>query len=325
MRRALFIFCWLFLLCAVSAVHRADAKDEIDDFFVGARAGRLTGSTVYHISLNDGISSVDSELEFPLETVLAGLALGYARQDRSGRSNVKLSFSWLENIDSGSGVVKDSDWLSDDLDVQEVGSVHPGKDIYSESDMELEARLIEARAVFHQRVRETLELGPMAGYKYQHFKYDVRDVNQVGYGPYAPFYTGSVMGLVATYEVEYHILYIGLSADYRAPSFTATAGLAFAPAVFVEDRDDHILRSKLSTATGTGFAYLASLGANWELLQRRDLGISFGINGEYLRISTRGTQDQLFYAGTFAGETYSLDDKITSQQTLVAGNLAFHF
>jgi outer membrane protease len=324
MKKTLFLFS-AFLLFSAPAGRCADAKDENNDFFVAAQAGRLSGNTLYHMSVASGVSSVDSELEFPLQTGLAGIKLGYAAQDRPGRSRVKLALSWLQNTDSGSGSVKDSDWLSNDQDILEVGSPHPGKDIYSESDMELKARLIEVQAVFGQRLGKTVEIGPMAGFKYQQFKYDVSDVNQVGYGPYAASYTGSVAGPVATYEVEYQMFYVGLSADFRAPSFTATAGLAFAPAVVAEDRDDHILRSKLSTGKATGFAYLASLGADWDLLLSRDLNVTFGINGEYLRISTQGTQDQTFYAGANAGESYSLDDKITSEQLLLTGNLAFHF
>lgn len=326
MNKIIFIFfCWIFFLSVVPVVHSAGANDENADFFVAAQAGRLGGSTKYHISLASGVTSVDSELEFPLQTDVAGIKMGYAWPDPRGGSTIKFMLSWLQNTDNGSGIVKDSDWLSNDLDIAEVGAAHPGKDIYSESGMTLKARLIEVQAVFNQRVGETFEVGPMAGYTYQQFKYDVHDVNQVGYGPYAFLYTGSIAGLAATYEVEYHMLYAGVSADFRAPFFTATAGIAFAPIVFAEDRDDHILRSKLSTGTGTGVAYLASLGMNWELLQRRDLAVAFGINGEYRWISTEGTQDQHYYAGPYTGETDSVNDEISSSQVLLTGNLAFHF
>jgi len=229
----------------------------------------------------------------------------------------------MKNLDNGSGKVEDSDWMTNDIDVIEVGSAHPGKDLYSESDMQLKADIIELRAVFSRDIGSKASIGPMAGFKYQKFSYDISNVNQVGYGPYnTPTYTVSVPGLVGTYEVAYDIFYVGISGDFKSGEvFTATAQAAIAPFAQAEDRDDHILRSKLSTCTAAGIAYFLSLGAQWKLSRVWTTGIT----GEYLNISTEGTQHQYFYGGSLRGTAYDIADKITSQQLSLAANISLKF
>jgi hypothetical protein len=149
-------------------------------------------------------------------------------------------------------------------------------------------------------------------------------VNQVGYGPYAASYTGSVSGLVGTYKVTYNILYFGVSADLKAAAEDTVAGTArigFAPVALAEDTDDHILRYKISNTTTSGQAFLASLGTEWKI--SRDALLQ--IEGEYLRIFTEGTQYQFFYAGPDAGLRISVPDKLDSAQLSLAARLIFRF
>ncbi len=53
----------------------------------------------------------------------------------------------------------------------------------------------------------------MLGYRYQHFKYDVSDTNQIGIGTYAPLFTGSIPGKTLKYKVAYSLPYFGLNSD----------------------------------------------------------------------------------------------------------------
>ncbi len=57
-----------------------------------------------------------------------------------------------------------------------------------------------------------------------------------------------------------------------------------------------------------GEAYLASVGLDWVFLPQWILGGSF----EYVDIDTTGRQYQGFYGGPSAGNTYEVDDRITS-------------
>lgn len=289
---------------------------------LGPTIGYLNGDTTYHISYYSGPSGIESELEFPLKTVMAGIAWIY-RSERSGRNaGFILNARWLTNLDNGTGKMKDSDWLTDDLDIVEVGSAHPGKDIYSESDIQLKATVIDLNVTLDSKRKSKWHIMPIFGYKYQNFQFDVSNTYQVGYGPYAPGYTGFIPGKTLDYEITYNIFYIAATSRIVSnDSFTADLKLGFSPYTKADDRDDHILRAKLSTANTDGYAYLAELNAKWNMSEYW----WFNLRGEYLNISTTGQQFQYFYAGPDAGLAFSVDDKITSLQWFISAFLEHKF
>ena len=86
--------------------------------------------------------------------------------------------------------------------------------------------------------------------------------------------------------------------------------LSFAYSDWAEarDRDDHVLRYKLSEADCQGQAYLINVDLEWNFLPQWVLGL----DAEYMDIETTGKQHQRFYAGTYVGTTYEVDDRITS-------------
>jgi outer membrane protease len=191
-----------------------------------------------------------------------------------------------------------------------VGTAHPGKDIYSESDISLTANIIDARASFNIWPSERLAFGPLFGLLYQKFQFDASNVHQVGYGPYASGYTGNVPGRVLTYEVTYTIPYLGIHMELPLSSkFQANLDLGYSPFASAEDKDNHILRKKLSTAKTSGSAALAAITAQWDIEDNYFLMV----RGQYLAINTSGTQTQTFYDST-GGVYTGIDDKIKSKQ-----------
>ena len=280
----------------------------------GFTLGYMTGMTLYHISSYDTSGSgVESELEFPLNTMLFGIAGSHRSAGWEERGGFQFDYRWLMNLGDGSGKMKDSDWLTDDLDIFLVGSANPGLDIYSESDIDLKAMLIDLRLSYDMWSNEQWHIGPLVGLVYEKFSYDVRNVNQVGYGPYAASYSGSVPGLVLTYEVTYTIPVVGLrSVLLSGPTFEAQLDLGYSPWVSAEDTDDHLLRLKRSEASTKGNAILATVSAQWET--GKDSYLS--LRGQYLKTETKGTQSQVFYDGS--GISFSgIDDRIDSEQTTV--------
>jgi outer membrane protease len=128
-----------------------------NDVTLGVGVGHLTGNTLYHISAYDATGGIESELEFPLKTFLLGLEYGYVGRNARGQDALKIGVQWYTNIDRGSGKLKDSDWLTDNFDIQappsppnppNSGFPHPGLDIYSESDIDLKANIIDLRASY---------------------------------------------------------------------------------------------------------------------------------------------------------------------------------
>lgn len=270
----------------------------------------LEGDTTYHITFPGG----ESELEFPLRTFLIGPKIGWGYKNQQDQDKFQLNIEWLTNIGHGSGKIKDSDWMG--------GDGHPGLDVYSESDIKLRANIVNVNAIYNFWPIKNLAIGPMVGYVFQQFKYDVSNLNQVGYGPHAPIATGYTPGKVGDYKVTYHIPYFGLNSDLLfGNKFQAKMELGYTPWALAKDRDDHILRYKLSKGDTDGYAYLANLNANWNFLP--DLFLTIG--GEYMRIHTTGTQNQSFYAGPFVGWTGDVDDKITSSQWFLSVVVTYRF
>ena len=277
---------------------------------VGLQSAYFKGDTTYHIDFPGGAS----ELEFPLKTFLLGPNVGLSYKNKQNQEKFRLNVKWLTNIDDGSGKMKDSDWID--------GDGHSGLDIYSESKIKLKANIIDVNLIYNFWPIKQLSIGPMLGYKYQNFAYDVTDLNQVGYGPYDPGFTGSVSGNVLDYKVTYHIPYFGLSSDILlGKKFQANIKLGYAPWASAKDRDDHILRYKISEGDTDGYAYYANLNANWNFLPHWFLGVG----GEYMKIHTTGTQHQYFYAGPLVGITYDVDDIITSEQWLFSTMVTYMF
>jgi outer membrane protease len=312
------IMTCLLLLPALSGNAALPAGQDSGDGIFGISLGYLTGNTLYHISSYDATGGVESELEFPLKTPLFSVAGGYIGRDRKGREEFRVTFQWITNIGDGSGQMKDSDWFTDSVDISLVGATHQGLDIYSTSDITLRANILDLRGSYNAWRSKEVSIGPFGGILYQRFEYDASNANQVGYGPYAPVYTGFILGPVLTYDVTYVIPYAGIHAALLAlRNFTAVAELGFSPIVSASDEDDHLLRGKVAKGSTTGTAFLATLSAQWDL-KNED---SILLQGQYLKIDTSGTQTQTWYRaeGSIPAGTVvtGINDKITSQQTSV--------
>lgn len=275
-----------------------------------ATGGHISGNATYYITSYKGTSGIESELEFPLNNSLLGIegSLHY-RNPNNGQDEAKLIIGWYTNISDYAGKLKDSDWLSNDLDIVLTGSAHSGKDIYSESDAELRANIIDVRYVYNFYSTKNLDIGSVIGYKYQKFEYNASNVDQIGYGPYVSYQTVSVLGPVLDYEVEHSIPYLGLSAEVLSGNrFRLNVRAVYSPRTWAHDRDDHLLRYKLSKGDCEGNAYFITMNANWKFSSNWLLQIG----GEYTGINTEGTQYQEFYAGSHVGESYTVEDKISS-------------
>lgn len=289
--------------------------------FLGFDAGYLYGDTTYHISDYVGTSGIESELEFPLQAPLAGVTFGFGRSSMRSETPFSLQATWRTNLGAGYGKMKDSDWLTDDIDIFLVGTANPGKDIYSESEIELTANIIDVRMAYAFHPSRSSAISPLVGYLRQNYEYDVMNTNQVGYGPYAPGYTGFVAGKTLAYEITYTLPYAGLQLDLIGDTFSLRLEAVYSPDATAEDRDDHILRYKLSTAKADGDMIGGQLLAEWAAGN----AVTIGLSGCYMRISTTGIQTQMFYAGPYAGWTAAINDKITSSQASGFLSVSFGF
>lgn len=274
---------------------RADEGFELE---VSARAAYLGGDTSYEISATDGSSSIRSRLEFPIQGAAAGLHASAAKA--SGRGWWVLELTGLHTLGESAGAIgtmRDSDWIDGPAETSEVGSRHDGLDVFSTSRASLTALVLDLRAARELSLTPSLRIAPLAGVLYQRFAYTVRDLTQVGYGPWYPA-TASVPGEVATYEVSYVVVYAGARGAVSAGPVTAALDVWLSPFAFAHDADDHLLRSKRSSTDATGLAAQARSEVRLALGGRDALGLE----GSVVVISTSGTQTQRFYAGPNQGQ-----------------------
>jgi outer membrane protease len=271
----------------------------------------LSGHTTYRIEGASPAGSVVSELGFSL----AGLAAGLEAQlgTKVGeRSRLVFRLQAVASVGGSTGTLEDSDWLEGAPEIAEVGgAAHPGLDIYSRSVAELEAVIVDARVAWEGWRAAGFLVAPMAGLLYQRFAYDVRDAEQVGYGPYAPLYTGTIPGRVIDYRVSYHVPYAGARATTAGRRLTGSAELWVSPLALANDRDDHLKRWRLSTTVASGTAWQGSVAARLAL-GRRDF---LEAHASLTQIGASGTQRQRFYAGPYAGRRLSIGSEITSSRT----------
>jgi hypothetical protein len=298
------------LLLAAQPAAGGDPAAPVWELELAVPVAVLGGHTTYRIEGADATSSVASELAFDLGGFLGGVEARVAAPGTSEGSRLVFRLGVLHSLGGSTGTLEDSDWLDGAVEATEVGAAHPGLDIYSESDAELDALVVDARIGWEGWRAAGVLVSPVAGLLVQRFEYEVRDLHQVGYGPYAPLYTGAVPGSVLDYRVTYTVPYVGVRAARAAGPLSGWVELWGSPAADASDRDDHLLRGKLSTSEASGTAWQGSAAVRVALGARDFLEAQ----GSITRVSATGTQHQRFYAGPNAGLAISIDSEITSSR-----------
>jgi len=336
-----------FLLCCMAHIYAGAV--EIDQpkatAFLGKdwslemalKSGYVQGDTTYKITFLGGAS----ELEFPLRHSLLGfeVALGHKGFGPEKEFPGRLVLNWAFNTTTEKGKMEDSDWIDNDVafftDLGVPGSAHAGKDIYSESNAKLKANIVDISYVFdldnvptRSRDPEEKPLGAtsfgkpkmtisaMVGYRTQKFEYEISDTVQVGYGPYAPYFTGNVPGKTLEYRVRYKFPYLGAKVEAMLKDQTrGSFYLGFSNWVTARDLDDHILRRKIAKADCTGSAFIMGLGLQWVV--KPEWFIQFDTS--LLQIDTDGIQKQIWYGDDPAssgfddtGSSVKVKDEITA-------------
>jgi len=279
----------------------------------------MDGDTTYTITGSDFLYAGDrgkSELEFPIDTNFVKLGI---HTNLMERIDLSLDYSW--SVDDDAGTMKDTDWSS------RIGS-YPY--VISKSDSEIDAKEwnFDAKYMLKQidlqdnNFLDTLKIYVGGGYKHQEFDYDIKNVNKTS--AYFTSFNGSTQGKVLDYEVEYDVWYIScyLNLINSKKNIDFSIGFEYGPDVDVEDKDDHILRSKLSTASGDGTYYKFAAGVSWAFWQ--DFTASVYYN--HIDFDTDGTQNQYFYDGAYKGLTYSnIDWESDSSQDIFGVKVTYFF
>jgi outer membrane protease len=296
--------------------------------------GLLGGDSTYTIggAVSDNRGNFDrlwdpiSELKWPLDVVLASLG----GQAEIGRFSLLGEIS--KNVTSDAGLMEDSDWgVYYDLSGRNPLFGPSSKDIFSTSSTDLDALIadVRGRCAVWRGARFSAALG--LGFRYQKFSIVASNLHQYSptfeaYGldsvfPSDPF-AADVHGPALDYEVTYTIPYAELSGRYRFGTLLSLeASLGYSPLVAARDRDDHLLRAKLSEGSDNGSAWLVDLSLR--LQASRHWFVTAGASG--LFIDTSGTQQQSFYGGENVGYRATIEQTITSSQLCGSLEVGYSF
>jgi hypothetical protein len=285
------------LLLLLTALGPAASAQKQVDFSLGSAAALMFGHTTYDLELREGEPALLSKLEFPLDVLTAGIE---ARWDISGREKRRtvVTLSGLTNISAPRSLMADGDY-------DEYAGYPPWLWSYTESDVAMRSLFASAAVARSLFSADGLALFARAGYHFQYIYQEALNYSgwQVVWNDTTSewlVYLVSYPDTALTYTIFYHLASLGALAEVRlAPRLHLEANAAFL-AVLASDRDDHLLRTKLSTATGAGAGYLAGLALRYRF-RDRDGSPYLGLSAELLGLRVRTSQTQKWYADT-AGE-----------------------
>jgi outer membrane protease len=293
-------------------------------FDISAGLERYSGFTQYtiggRVELPDGtvgyVQFPLSELKFQLDVFMLFLDFKAAIFDK-----LLISINGKTNINRDSGTMEDSDW---GVWYQEgyPWASPTTLDIYSESDAELRAYILNSKLLYRVLQSSQFTFGVGLGFLFQRFDFEIHNTTQwypsyEVYSSYLPIdysYTYYMPGRVLTYVVDYYIPYFELALVYMIKGNIGILGsIEISPYTWAEDLDDHILRSKKGRGESEGTYASCSLGGRYVFTQ--DLYLEIGIH--YRVIMTEGEQVQTRYANTPEGppgRIATIQNKLKSDQ-----------
>jgi len=205
---------------------------------------------------------------------------------------------------------------------------------YTESNVAMRSLFASAGVARRLLSAGAVELFAEAGYRFQYIYQEALDYSgwQLTWNETTSeweVYLVSYPDTALTYRVFYHLASLGGLAHIGiAPRLEIGAQASFL-AVLASDKDDHVLRTKLSTAVGAGIGYLAGLSVRYRF---HDRGGSpyLDLSAELLGARVRTTQTQEWYADTAGepppGTVYTgIPHIITSTQGRITLQLGRHF
>jgi len=291
-------------------------------FGFGPTAKTIQGYSTYRIefvedisSLGLGISSVPgaSELRFPISGYFGGGQVSWygKSKDQARHDVIRFTLDWYTHASGSRGRMRDSDWFDNPLT--------PGRGIYSESRVGLGGGGVDGRLVYNAlSFGDIVFTGPMLGIKYEKFQFKCSDLEQIGNGLLASYFTSTVAGPDIDYTVKSYIPYLGWSTDiFFDDQYNLQLAGGYSSLVDVRDRDDHILIPKIMQAHCTGSAALVDGKFTWDIDPHWQLSTTI----QYLYITTSGHQIQTYADGSQA----PVDDQIKSTQLAIDAGLTYRF
>lgn len=292
------------MVCFVVA---AFARDEAG-VSVEAIGAMGAGETAYEISASSGGDTIKSRLEFPLDGTYVGADARFNMGGQiAGVKNVTFGAKFLTNISDPSEDMNDYDWANGRL----VGD--------TASDTEARSMLLELYCKGDILTQRSIIIRGIAGFRHDDYAFEIYGLDGIYLPPYGD---GSRVfmpsdNLVLTYDMTHDWVYGGIEGELTLSDyFYLEANMAMGIG-YIEDRDDHVLRGKVSEAEFVSFSVKAAAHVIWYITDPTAptrFYVKAGVEG--LSMVATGEQDQSFEGDdlTYKG----IDDEI--EMTFVTGN-----
>ena len=291
------------------------------------------GTSSYFLDVNDGSYGIQSLLEFPLDSVYVGAEARLALPEQ----NIRLGLRLLTTLGAPRGLMYDYDWDYQVGDPPIPFSYTESNLKYRSFDLDLTGDLLLLEGGYRR-------LYLRGGYRFLAAHQLITDYEGWQYRideEYDPDWDTDTteeylrVGIASNqdaidYLILFHIASVGLRAETEFPR-SIRLGIEGAPlGGFFFDRDDHLLRNKLSTGRGIGYGY--RLGADLEIdfdTHASERRFYLRLYGSYSWFFSPGVQEQSWYGddnGTPAGTTYTgLVHEVTLIDPRLGVSLGFRF
>lgn len=246
-----------------------ETLDEIE-LEVTLKIGYIAGDTTY--DFNNHVS----ELMFPFDNWMGGADVN------AGFRNVSFNIGFWAPIDKEAGSkMTDKDWAGATL-ISSTESRAELDAVIAEGYMRYDfyegsaPRNIEPLALL---ASDGIKLGALLGYKYERFDYDLYDLYDRILGTLS-----NQDEKIGTYQIQYHIPYIGIAADILRKKFKFSMNLKYSPFPTAKDVDNHLLRSLTFYGDYDKPKYAVMFGIEgiWGLVNDWNFGL--GLDGTFARI-----------------------------------------
>ncbi len=253
-----------------------------------------------------------SELRFPVDTNMMHLRLAMAPVE-----NLFIGAEMSTSIAEGSERMRDVDWYHQPLN---------NIDSYSKSKSDLWNYNAELSIDYKIDLGNHFAVSLGGGYRYQNYDYEIGDTYLAQRDLVDPSVVGSgyIFGKVLTYDVIYRIPYVQLGLQTNWEKFSAGIEVGYGPSITAEDRDNHVLRLRISRSETDGDAIFGKIRAQYDIHDQLYLFTNFS----YMQIETEGEQVQQGI-GSSGGSLYfyqnTIDTEITSDQASFGIGLGMKF
>jgi hypothetical protein len=261
-------------------------------FTVQPSIGTALGYTKYVMDLTGPIDSVTtgqlkSALKFPMNVAMGGVVVTMGPSvGTHGEWSVEASV--FTNLNNPTKTMTDGDWMT--------VPNFSGEFSYTESDAQMTSIQLSLEGYKSVWRRGSAGLDIVGGIRYQKVRQKI-----MGFRGWQLDTTGAQVpvagdGLVLTYGVSYVMPMIGLRAQTNAGRNVLVSASSSYLAVHASDDDNHILRTKVAKANGTGGGVLGKLSLRYLFGQEGARQLPFlDLSSEFVWIKAQTDQTQTWY------------------------------